>query len=200
MSLLCIVGYFLAPITSQQWSCGFPTDIKWFWIFTGTSWFFMVFSSPVHNILTETCSFSVTQYTFKIYTHHRTTTVLFRKGRAVTAPAPQLYHKKYDSNYKGIEWQFVLSVSVLHSDPARLISTSAGKSCRKLPGDSRTSCRSERLSSRRTAPRHHTEGEATTAEVWFIAPCCVMHQHSLNQYNMFKYVQYRWDLAKFLFP
>lgn len=49
----------------------------------------------------------------------------------------------------------------LHSDPARLISTSAGKSCRKLPGDSRTSSRSERLSSRRTAPRRHTEGEAT---------------------------------------
>lgn len=58
----------------------------------------MVFSSPVRDILTETYSFSVT-----IQTHHRTTTHLFRKGWAVTAPAPQLYHKKYDSNYKGIE-------------------------------------------------------------------------------------------------
>lgn len=32
VTLLCIVGYFLAPITSQQWSCGFLTDINWFYL------------------------------------------------------------------------------------------------------------------------------------------------------------------------
>lgn len=104
---------------------------------------------------------------FIIFTHlvmHLKTSIIFYLKCSL-----QLLSSFLNVNYKVPEYKYKYPrvLSQLHSGPERLISTSAGRSCRKLPGDSRTSFRFGRLSSPRTAPQHHTEGGGTTTHDFY---------------------------------
>lgn len=95
-----------------------------------------LFPSPVHHrdILTETYSFPVMQYTFKIYSYHRTTIVF----SSVRVQSPHLLLSIIIKNMTVITQEssdsfFFLPISTLHSDPCEAHKHFSRKKLQKAP-------------------------------------------------------------------